>query len=282
MRIPGSLVKQLRQMCGAGILDCKTALVESKGDIDKAVDWLRKKGLATAAKKSGRIASEGLVGITVSQDCKMGAMLEVNSETDFVARNEKFQSYVQAVCKKVQNDDLASLKAMHYKEHNTVEDALMQLISVIGENISLRRATTVSVSSGVVGSYMHAAVRKELGRIGVLVGLVSKGDPIQLQPIASQIAMHIAASKPIALSREDLDPHLIEREKNVLHSKYEDRPKKVEKELNKYYKEVVLLEQPFVVDPGKNIRSVLEKAEKTVQEKVSITEFRCFILGEDT
>jgi elongation factor Ts len=285
--ITAALVKELREISGAGMMDCKKALVETSGDKEAAVDWLRKKGLAAAAKKSGRVAADGLVGIVT--DGNAGALVEVNCETDFVARNEQFQGFVAAVAKlALKAADVEALKAMQLPgESLTVAEKLTQLVATIGENMQLRRMAKLSVSNGTVAAYMHNTVVPGLGKIGVLVGLESAGDKAGLAALGKQIAMHVAASNPQALTIDAVDPAGLERERAVLaeQAKASGKPaeiigKMVEGRLRKYYEEVVLLEQAYVHDPDTRVKQAVEKAGKELGTPVKIAGFVRFALGE--
>jgi elongation factor Ts len=284
--ITAALVKDLREKTGAGMMDCKKALANTNGDLEAAVDWLRKQGLASAAKKSGRIASEGLVG-AVTKGTK-GAVVEVNAETDFVARNEQFQQFVQNVSELAigTGDDIEALKTAKIGGA-TVAETLTTLIATIGENMNLRRAAVLSVNSGVVVSYMHNALKPGLGKIGVLVALESKGDAAKLEALGKQLAMHVAAANPTALSREDVSAADLERERNVQieMARASGRPeniieKMVEGRLRKYYEESCLLEQTYVIDGETKVADVVTKAAKDVGGEVKIAGFRRFALGE--
>ncbi|TXH34686.1 MAG: elongation factor Ts [Rhodospirillaceae bacterium] len=284
--ITAALVKELREKSGAGMMDCKKALTETSGDLEAAIDWLRKKGLAAAAKKAGRVASEGLVG--VAAEGTKGALVEVNSETDFVARNESFQSFVTAVTKlALTAGDIESLKVAKLPEGITVTEKLTQLVATIGENMSLRRVATVSVNSGVVASYMHNAAAAGIGKIGVLVGLESTGDAAKLAALGKQIAMHIAAANPQALDIGAVNPADLERERDVLaeQARASGKPeeiiaKMVEGRLRKYYEDVVLLEQLYVIDGESRVKQVVEKAAKEIGAPVKVTGFVRMALGE--
>jgi elongation factor Ts len=286
--ITAALVKALREKTGAGMMDCKSALGECGGDMEAAVDWLRKKGLAAAAKKAGRAAKEGLVGV-VTEGAR-GALVEVNSETDFVARNDIFQSAVATITGLAleAEGDFEALKAAPYPGGSeTVAEAVTSLIATIGENIGLRRAAGLRGESGVVASYMHGAIGANLGRIGVLVALESSGDAAKLDALGHQIAMHVAAANPQALSVEDLDPTLVERERNVLaeQAKASGKPdeiiaKMVEGRLKKFYEEAVLLEQIFVIDGESRVGQVVEQAAAEMGAPIKITGFVRFALGE--
>ena len=248
MSVTAALVKELREKSGAGMMDCKKALGETNGDMDAAIDWLRTKGLAAAAKKSGRVAAEGLVAVHV--DGAHGAMIELNSETDFVSRNEEFQSFAATLAQlALAADDLDALNAMDYPgTGRNVAEELTNKIATIGENMTLRRMTKVSVSEGVIVPYMHNAVADGLGRIGVLVGLKSAASADELTALGKQLAMHIAATSPASLSVEDLDADLVARERDVLieQAKASGKPqeiaeKMVEGRMRKYYQEVVFV-----------------------------------------
>jgi elongation factor Ts len=285
--VTASLVKELRDKSGAGMMDCKKALKETDGNLEEAVDWLRTKGLASAAKKAGRVASEGLVGI--NSKGTSGAILEVNSETDFVARNDDFQAFVSNITGLAASaGDLDALKAMAYPgEDRNVEEQLTHMIAMVGENLSLRRMSVLNVDSGIIASYMHNAISSDLGKIGVLVALQSDGDADKLKVLGKQLAMHIAAAAPQSVSRDDLDHEIIERERQVLSEQARDsgKPEKiiekmVEGRIRKFYEEVCLLDQTYVVDGESKISDVLENAAKDIGSPVSIKAFDRFALGE--
>jgi elongation factor Ts len=286
--ITAALVKELREVSGAGMMDCKKALVENNGDMDASVDWLRKKGLAAAAKKSGRVAAEGLVGVIA--EGKEGALVEVNCETDFVARNEQFQAFVGAVTKLAlgADGDVEALKTRQMPGENlTVAEKLTQLVATIGENMLLRRAAKVSVSDGVVVAYMHNSIAPNLGKIGVLVGLESSGDKAKLAALGKQIAMHVAATNPQALTIDAVDPAALERERSVLAEQAKASGKSaeiigkmVEGRLRKYYEEVVLLEQAFVMDPDSRVKQVVEKTAKELGAPIAVVGYVRMALGE--
>lgn len=286
--ITAALVKELRDKSGAGMMDCKTALTETGGDIEAAVDWLRTKGLAAASKKAGRVAAEGLVGCAVADG--KGVVVEVNSETDFVARNEQFQEFVTAVAETALtvDGDLERLTATELPgTGKPVSEALTDMVATIGENMTLRRAACISVGDGVVSSYVHAAAAPGLGRIGVLVGLESSGDKEKLAALGKQLAMHIAATNPQAVTIDSLEPAAVERERAVLTEQAQDsgRPadiiaKMVEGRLRKFYEEVVLAEQTFVIDNETKVAKVIEEAANDVGAPVSIAGFVRFALGE--
>ena len=287
--ITAALVKDLREKTGAGMMDCKAALGEVGGDIEAAIDWLRKKGLSKAAKKSGRVAAEGLVAVAV--EGTSGILVELNSETDFVARNTDFQTLARNVASVAlagggaSSGDVEALKGASYTTGGTVADAIANAIATIGENMTLRRAGGLSVQAGVIATYVHGTVGEGLGKIGVLVALESTGDAAALQALGRQIAMHVAASAPLSLDGAGLDPSIVAREKALLVEKNAGKPahvmdKIVESGLKSYYKEVSLLDQPFVHDPGKTVAQAAKEAEKAVGAPVAVTGFLRFALGE--
>jgi len=286
--ITAALVKELREKSGAGMMDCKKALTENDGDMQEAVDWLRTKGLAAAAKKAGRVAAEGLVGVAV--DGLQAAIVEVNSETDFVARNDGFQTMVTDIAAlAVKNGgDMAKLSAETYPgADKSVVDHVSEMIGTIGENMNLRRSAGLSVSDGVVTNYIHNQVAPGLGRIGVLVALESSGDKDKLAAFGRQVAMHIAATNPLSVSTEELDPEVIERERAVLvqQARESGKPeeiigKMVEGRLRKYYQEVVLNAQTFVIDGENTVAKAVEAAGKDAGGDIKITGFVRFALGE--
>ena len=287
MSVTAALVKELREKSGAGMMDCKKALAETDGDMEAAIDWLRTKGLATAAKKSGRVASEGLVAFAV--DGTKGAVIELNAETDFVARNTEFQEFASTLAGlALAAGDLDALTAADYPDTGrNVAEELTHKIATIGENMSLRRMASVSVGSGAVVSYMHNATAAGLGRIGVLVALESGAGADVLEPLGKQIAMHIAATAPASLSVDDLDKDMVQRERDVLieQAKASGKPqeiaeKMVEGRMKKYYKEVVLLEQVSVIDGETQISDVVAKAGKDAGAEIALTGFVRFNLGE--
>lgn len=279
--ITAALVKELRERSGAGMMDCKKALNETGGNIEEAIDWLRKKGLAAAAKKSGRVAAEGLIGIASAPG--VAAMVEVNAETDFVARNETFQEFVEHVAQialKV-GEDVEAIKAAKMADGKTVEESLTQLIATIGENMSIRRASVLKVSSGTVASYVHSALKPGLGKIGVLVALEAASEADAIQTLGRQIGMHIAATRPTSLNIEGVDQASIERERAVLveQAKGSGKPaeiieKMVDGRIRKFYEEVVLLEQVWVHDGESRVKEVVKKAGAT------LAGFTRFQLGE--
>ena len=286
--ITASMVKELREKTGAGMMDCKTALNETGGDMEAAVDWLRTKGLAKAAKKAGRVAAEGLVGVIA--DGARGAMVEVNSETDFVARNEQFQSMVSEIAKAAldANGDVDALKSAPFPgSSKSVEEYVTEAVGTIGENMTVRRAGFLSVDEGVVAAYVHNQVAPGLGKIGVLVGLESAGDKDKLAELGKQIAMHVAATTPLATRPEELDQDTIDRERNVLiaEAKESGRPdniieKMVEGRMRKFLQEVVLLSQAFVIDPDNSVEQAVKNAEGDIGAPVKVVGFLRFGLGE--
>ena len=285
--ITAAAVKDLREKTGAGMMDCKAALVENAGDIEAAVDWLRKKGLSKAAKKSGRIAAEGAVGLKVVG--KRASVVEVNSETDFVARNQQFQELVRVIAGVAEQvgEDVASILAAPAPAGGTISDAIASAIATIGENITLRRAGVLSVDEGAVASYIHNTVADGLGKIGVVVALQSSGKQDELLTLGRQIAMHIAAANPLAVDPAGVDADTVARERAILAEKAaaQGKPanvidKIVESGLKSYFKEVCLLDQPFVVDPSKSVGQALKDCEGRVGAPVRLTAFRRYALGE--
>ena len=286
--ITASLVKELREKTGAGMMDCKKALNEVQGDLEKAIDWLRTKGLSAAAKKAGRVAAEGLVGVAANGT--RGAVVEVNAETDFVGRNEQFQKFVGQVAKAALDNggDLAKVATSAYPgTGRDVQGELTNLIATIGENMSLRRSASLSVSDGVVVAYTHNSVATDLGKIGVLVALESTGDKAKLAPLAKQLAMHVAAANPQSLTVADLDKAVVERERAVLAEKAGQSgkaadiiTKMVEGGIRKFHQEVVLLEQAFVIDGKTKVSKVVDDAAKQVGAPVRLAGFLRFALGE--
>ncbi len=286
--ISPNLVKELREKSGAGMMDCKKALTENNGDIEAAVDWLRKKGLAAAAKKAGRVAAEGLVGVAANGTA--AAVIEINAETDFIARNPQFQALVSQTCAiAAANDSTVEslLNSSFDGEAATVGEEITRLIAVIGENMSLRRVQRLSVANGVVSTYVHNAAAPGLGRIGVLVALESMGDAARLQELGKKIAMHIAAVGPQSLDISSLDPAALERERAVLvdQARASGRPeeviqKMVEGRVRKFYEEVVLLEQVFVMDGKTRIADVVENFAKEIGSPVTLKAFARFAIGE--
>ena len=284
--ITAAMVKDLREKTGAGMMDCKQALNEAGGDMEAAVDWLRKKGLSKAAKKAGRVAAEGMIAAAIAGT--KGVVVEVNSETDFVARNEQFQGLVKMIGQVALDagSDVEAIKAAKVGGV-TVETAIADAIATIGENMTLRRAAQLSVGSGVVASYVHNAVADGLGKMGVIVALESTGKADELAALGRQIAMHVAASNPQALDAASLDPEAVRREKDVMADKYRQQGKPeamiekiVESGLKTYYKEVTLLEQPFIHDSGKSVAQAVKEAEGRVGAPIKVAGFVRYALGE--
>jgi len=284
--ITAAMVKDLREKTGAGMMDCKTALNETQGDIEAAVDWLRTKGLAKAAKKAGRVAAEGLVAVESSGH--HAAILEVNSETDFVARNDGFQAFAREAAKiaLMGEGTVESLENARFPgSETTVKARLQELIATIGENMTLRRVQKLTVQKGVIATYTHNVVSEGLGKIGVLVALESEGDVTALSTLGRQIAMHVAATNPVALDASGVDPATVERESAILREKNAGKPdhvmqKIIESGLKSYYKEVTLVEQAFVHDPSKTVAQVLKEAESKTGAPVALKGFVRFALGE--
>jgi len=286
--ITASMVKELRQKSGAGMMDCKKALTETDGDLDAAVDWLRTKGLATASKKSGRVAAEGLVAVTAAGS--KGAMVEVNAETDFVGLNEDFQNLVSGIATvcAAENGNLEAISAAKFPgSDESVAETVTNAIATIGENMNLRRAVCLEVPNGVVASYVHNAVTDGLGKIGILVALESAGDTARLETLGKQIAMHIAATNPESISVDDLDADLVERERTVLSDQAREsgKPeeiiaKMVEGRINKFYQEVVLLKQTFVVDGENTVEKAIELVAKEIGSPIKLTAMARFAVGD--
>lgn len=286
--ITAALVKELREKTGVGMMDCKKALSENDGDLEASVDWLRTQGLAAAAKKAGRAASEGLIGI-VSEGGK-GALVEINAETDFVARNDTFQGLVETVTGIALSGsgDVEELKGAAYPDSDrNVGETITAMIATIGENMDLRRSAQISVDKGVVATYMHNALTPSLGKIGVLVALESDGDAAQLEAFGKQLAMHVAASNPTALSQADVDPEELERERNVLSEQAREsgKPeeiieKMVEGRLRKFYEEICLMDQTFVIDGESKVSQAVEAAAKELGAGITVKGFYRFALGD--
>lgn len=286
MSITAAMVKELREKSGAGMMDCKTALKENGGDMEAAVDWLRTKGLAKAAKKAGRVAAEGLVG--VAADGAKAAVIELNSETDFVSRNEGFQELVSKVAEVAVGTD-GAVEAVSAADlgGKSVADSITDAIATIGENMNLRRSAILSVNDGVVATYVHGAVADGLGKIGVLVALESSGDKDKLNALGRQIAMHVAATSPLALNTDELDPAVVEREKSVFSEQAREsgKPeniieKMVEGRLRKFYEEVTLVKQAFVINPDQTVEQAVEGLAKELGTEVKLSGFVRFALGE--
>lgn len=285
--ITASMVKELREISGAGMLDCKKALAETNGNLEEAMDFLRKKGLASAAKKASRAAAEGLV--SVATDGKSGVVIELNAETDFVARNDQFQALLDGATEAALNNKIADVETLKAASVNgkTVEESLTALIASIGENMTLRRMQRLEVADGVVAAYVHNALKPNRGKIGVLVALESAGDKAQLETLARQLAMHVAASRPESLDVASLNADLVERERAIYadKAKASGKPaeiveKMVEGSLRKFYEQVVLTEQTFIIDGESKISAVIEKAAKDAGAPVKLAAFVRYELGE--
>lgn len=284
--ITAGMVKDLRDKTGAGMMDCKAALGETNGDMEAAIDWLRKKGISKAAKKAGRTAAEGLVGVAVGNEA--GALIEVNAETDFVARNDEFKGFVKsaALLALEESGDLEKILNRKMGASN-VQATLTELVAKIGENLSVRRATALAVSPGVVSAYIHNATSPELGKIGVLVALKSTADKAKLAALGKQIAMHVAAAAPLALTPAHLDKAVVDRERAIQTeiAKQSGKPdnvieKMMEGRMRKFYEETVLLQQIFVIDGETRVEKVIEKAAKEFGTPVEIAGFVRFQVGE--
>ncbi|QPC87686.1 elongation factor Ts [Mesorhizobium sp. NBSH29] len=287
MTITAAQVKELRELTGAGMMDCKVALGETGGNIEEAVDWLRKKGISKADKKAGRTAAEGLVGVDAG--VREASIVEVNSETDFVARNDAFQEIVRNVSKVAlaygETDAIAAAK--YPGSDKTVTDTIKDAVGTIGENMSFRRAAKLTVAKGAVASYVHNAVSENLGKLGVLVAIETDGDAQAASAFARQVAMHVAATNPLALNAEEVDPAAVEREKEIFadQARQSGKPeaiieKMVEGRMRKFYEEVVLLKQAFVINPDLTVEKALAEAEKAIGAPAKITAFVRFALGE--
>ena len=284
--ITAGMVKDLRDKTGAGMMDCKNALNETGGDMEAAIDWLRKKGISKAAKKAGRAAAEGLVGVAV--DANTGVLLEVNAETDFVARNEEFKTFVKDASKLAlqEGGDLEKLLAAPMGS-SSVQQTLTELVAKIGENMSVRRAAALSVNPGVVAAYVHNPASPELGKIGVLVGLKSTADKDKLLALAKQLAMHVAAASPLALTQAHMSKDVVDREYAIQKdlAMQSGKPeavveKMMEGRMRKYYEETVLLQQTFVIDGETQIAKLIEKASKDLGAPVEVEGFVRFQVGE--
>ena len=286
MTVTASMVKELRGKTGAGMMDCKNALTETDGDIEAAIDWLRKKGIAKADKKSGRTAAEGLVGVATNG--QKSVVVEVNSETDFVARNDDFQALVSGIAAAALATD-GSVEAILASDiaGKKIELAITEAISTIGENMSLRRASVMEVSSGVVSTYVHNSTAAGLGKIGVLVALESSGDATALDAIGRQVAMHVAATNPLAATKEEIDPAVVARETAIFSesARQSGKPENIVEKmvvgrLRKFYEEVVLLSQTFVIDGENTVEQALKNAEKEVGAEITLKGFVRFQLGD--
>jgi elongation factor Ts len=290
--ITAALVKELRETSGAGMMDCKKALVETGGDIEQAIDWLRTKGLSKAAKKSDRIAAEGLIAVAVRDEGAgmTGAVVEVNAETDFVARNQLFQDAVRNVAKAaldLEGGDIQALNQATLPDGQTVADQLSHLIATIGENMIARRSARFTVAEGAVASYVHNSVAPELGKLGVLVALESTGPHDRVADVGRKVAMHIAATNPLSLNAEDIDPAHVERERAIFSEQAQasGKPegvieKMVEGRIRKFYEEVVLMKQSFVMEPELTVEAFVQRAAKDMGHPIKVTGFVRLALGE--
>ncbi|MFN4272906.1 MAG: translation elongation factor Ts [Aliihoeflea sp.] len=288
MSISAAQVKQLRDMTGAGMMDCKAALAETNGNIDEAVDWLRKKGIAKADKKAGRTAAEGLIG--VAADASSAVVVEVNSETDFVARNDAFQQMVRNIAEvalTTDGSDEAVADARYPASAKNVSDTIKDAIGTIGENMSFRRSAKLSVAKGAVANYVHNGVADNLGKMGVLVAIETEGNADAARGFARQVAMHVAATNPLALTAEEVDASAVEREKAIYadQARQSGKPeniieKMVEGRMRKFFEEVVLLKQSFVMNPDVTVEQALKDAEAEIGAPAKITGFVRFALGE--
>ena len=288
MSISAAQVKELRELTGAGMMDCKAALGEAGGDMEAAVDWLRKKGIAKADKKAGRTAAEGLIGVAGTGT--KAVVVEVNSETDFVARNDAFQAIVRNVAEvalEVGGETQTVAAARYPGSTKSVAETIKDAVGTIGENLSFRRSAMLQVGSGAVATYVHNSVSENLGKLGVLVAIETSGDAEAARAFARQVAMHVAAASPLALTPEALDPAAVEREKSIFseQARQSGKPeniigKMVEGRLRKFYEEAVLLKQVFVIDGERSVEKVLQEAASDVGAPVKITEFVAFRLGE--
>jgi elongation factor Ts len=284
--ITASMVKDLREKTGAGMMDCKKALSETAGDLEAAVDWLRAKGIAKAARKASRVAAEGLIGLAV--EGRKAALVEVNSETDFVARNPDFQAMVKAIAAaalRAQGDVEAVRAAPYQGAGPSIADKLSEMVATIGENMNLRRVARMSVDQGVIGSYLHNQIAPGLGKIGVLVAVESPADPEKLAGFARQLAMHVAATNPVALDLSGVSPEVLEREKGILAEKNAGKPANVlqrifESGLKSFAKDHTLLEQAYVHDGAKSVAQVLKEVADQSGSAVKIAGFVRFQLGE--
>jgi elongation factor Ts len=286
-QITAGQVKELRDKTGAGMMDCKKALTETAGDFEGAVDWLRKKGLAAAATKAGRVAAEGLIGLAL--EGPRGALVEVNSETDFVARNEQFQDFVRTAAEQALNagGDVDALSQAAIQGGATVGEDLARLVGTLGENLILRRTAALSVDQGVVAGYVHNQAAPGLGKIGVLVALQSAGDAAALADLGKKLAMHVAAAAPAAVDKDGVDPSVLDREREILadQARASGKPeeivaKMVEGRLRKYYEDVCLLEQTYVIDGETKVAKIIEQAAKDLGGEVKVMGMVRFLLGE--
>ena len=285
--VNAALVKKLRDKTGAGMMDCKKALVESKGDIEEAIDWLRKEGISGADKKSSRIAADGLVAISSSD--KAISLVEINSETDFVSRNPDFQNFVKNISEIAleSGSEIDLLKKASYSKDHNVSDFLTELIAKIGENIVIRRTASIETKNSIFSSYIHGQVSEGMGKIGVIISIESDGDIDKIKNFGKQLSMHIAAAKPLSISSEDVDEKIIERERKILieqaksSGKAEDIIEKmVDGRIKKFFSEITLLDQTWVMDGESKVSKIIESMEKELNCNIKIKEFNLFVLGE--
>lgn len=286
MSVSAAQVRELRDRTGAGMMDCKKALTETSGDFEKAIDWLRTKGLAAAAKKAGRVAAEGLVAVAV--DSKKAVAVEINSETDFLAKNENFQQLVSDLTNAALNyTTIEELEGGKTKDGKNVKDVLTNSIATIGENIKLRRMIKLEISDGVIASYIHNSAKEGMGQIAVLIALESNGDKAKLNELGKQIAMHAAAARPLTLTEDEVDADLIEREKQIFieQAKASGKPdniieKMIDGRIRKYLEEIVLLKQVFLIDGKSKISEIIEATSKEIGSPIELKSYVRFELGE--
>jgi elongation factor Ts len=287
--VTASLVKELRDKTGAGMMDCKNALVETNGNIEESIDWLRKKGISGAEKKSARVAADGVIAVSMNTDA--AALVEINSETDFVSRNPDFQKFAKIISEiaLINGQTIEELKKAKYLDSGkSVEEALTDLIGLIGENIVLRRSSLLkNVNNNIFSSYIHGQVNEGLGKIGVILSLESNIDSDKIKDLGKQIAMHIAASKPMAISSDDVDPEVIERERSILVEQAKDsgKPdniieKMVDGRISKFFSEITLLDQTWVIDGESKVSKIIQDLEKDLSCNILIKDFKYFVLGE--
>ena len=287
--VTASLVKELRDKTGAGMMDCKNALVETNGNIEESIDWLRKKGISGAEKKSARVAADGVIAVSINTDA--AALVEINSETDFVSRNPDFQKFAKIISEiaLINGQSIEELKKAKYLDSGkSVEEALTDLIGLIGENIVLRRSSLLkNANNNIFSSYIHGQVNEGLGKIGVILSLESNIDSDKIKDLGKQIAMHIAASKPMAISSDDVDPEVIERERSILVEQAKDsgKPdniieKMVDGRISKFFSEITLLDQTWVIDGESKVSKIIKDLEKDLSCNILIKDFKYFVLGE--
>jgi len=285
--ISATAVKELRDISGAGMMDCKKSLVETKGNIEEAIDWLRKKGISGADKKSTRVAADGVIAIATSE--KSISLIEINSETDFVSKNPDFQNFVKNVSNIALNygSDIDALKSANYDGNKNVSQELTELIAKIGENIVLRRTNLIKSSNSIFSHYIHGQVSEGMGKIGVIISIESNGDKTKIDNFGKQLSMHIAAAKPIAISSKDVDKSIIDRERNILIDQARDsgKPdniieKMVEGRISKFFSDITLLDQIWVIDGESKVSKIIKDTENELNCNIKINEFKCYVLGE--